>query len=102
MENRWVQRQPTDCEVVLESQSTGPIHTRARDISLGGMFLVTGLDTPPVDSLVDLDFTLRRAGLGAHHHLVGQVVHASAQGIGVMFCDFDSGTLRSMRKILSG
>ncbi len=103
MENRWVQRQPTDCEVIMESPQTGQIYAHARDISLGGMFLVTvtDTDTPPLESLVDLEFTLQRAGLSVHHHLTGQVVHVSAEGIGVMFCDFDSGTLRSMRKTLA-
>jgi hypothetical protein len=101
MENRWVQRQPTDCEVVIESPQTGQIHAYARDISLGGMFLVTDTDTPPLESLVDLEFTLHRAGLSVHHQMTGQVVHINAEGIGVMFCDFDSGTLRSMRKTLA-
>jgi hypothetical protein len=101
MENRWVQRQPADCEVVIDSPLTGQIHTHARDISLGGMFLVTDTDTPPLESLVDLEFTLQSAGLRVHHHLTGQVVHANAEGIGVMFCDFDSGTLRSMRQTLA-
>lgn len=101
MENRWVQRQPADCEVVVESPQIGKIHMQARDISLGGMFLVTDANAPPLEGLVDLDFTLQRAGLRVHHHLTGQVVHANVEGIGVMFCDYDSGTLRSMRKILA-
>lgn len=102
MENRWVQRQPADCKVVVESPKIGKIHTQARDISLGGMFLVTDTSKLPIEGLVDLDFTLQRSGLPVHHRLTGQVVHASPEGIGVMFCDFDSGTLRSMRKTLAG
>ena len=101
MENRWVQRQPTDCEVVMKSPQTGQIHAHARDISLGGMFLLTDTDAPPLESLVDLEFTLHRAGLRVHHQMTGQVVHVNDEGVGVMFCDFDSGTLRSMRKTLA-
>ena len=101
MENRWVQRQPTDCEVVMKSPQTGQIHAHARDISLGGMFLLTDTDAPPLESLVDLEFTLHRAGLRVHHQMTGQVVHVNDEGVGVMFCDSDSGTLRSMRKTLA-
>ena len=101
MENRWVQRQLADCAVMLESPLTGQIQVHARDISLGGMFLVTDTDAPPLESLVELEFTLERAGLSVRHHMTGQVVHSNAEGIGVMFCDYDSGTMRSMRKTLA-
>jgi c-di-GMP-binding flagellar brake protein YcgR len=101
MENRWVQRQPTDCEVILETPEAGQIRARARNISLGGMFLVTDTETPPIESLVDLDFTLLNADLAVHHHLPGQVVHTSGEGVGVMFCDFNPATLSSMRKTLA-
>lgn len=101
MENRWAQRQPTDCEVILKTPEAGQIRARAQNISLGGMFLVTDTESLSIESLVDLDFTLLDANLAVHHHLPGQVVHASGEGMGVMFCDFDPATLSSMRKTLA-
>jgi hypothetical protein len=100
MEHRWTERQPADCSVVLELPRGGQVLAYARNISLGGMFVVSNTAPPPLESLVDLEFTLTRDGKAQHHHLPGQIVHVSEDGIGVMFCDFDATTVRHMRDIL--
>ena len=101
MENRWVKRTPIDCEVNLQSSRGVTCQAHARNISLGGMYVTASTQELPVDSLVDLDFTLYVHGKVSHHHIPAQVVHESEEGAGIMFCDFDPAAMRSMRRMLN-
>jgi len=66
------------------------------------MFLMNVDNGPPPDTVVEIDFTLRSGEDAVHHRLPAQIVHVSADGAGLMFCDFDAHTVRSMRAMLYG
>lgn len=103
MEHRWSQRRPVQCEVQITYPRNGQ-RTRgtARDISIGGIFVETGPETPPVDALVELSFSLHSDADIMHKHILGQVVHVSPTGVGIMFCDLGVQDVRFMRAFLYG
>lgn len=103
MEHRWSERRPIACQVWFTYPKSGRrVQGVAKNISLGGMFIETGPDSPPVDALIELSFSFDSGGDAVHSHVLGQVVHTTPQGAGIMFCDLGVQQLRSMREAIYG
>ncbi|MHB8455022.1 MAG: PilZ domain-containing protein [Acidiferrobacterales bacterium] len=102
MENRWSPRTASRCEVTVRPPGQRPYQARARDISLGGLFLADVRNFPVPDTVVELDFTLSSGADSAHHRIPAQIVHVSEDGAGLMFCNFDASSVSSMRNMLYG
>ncbi len=102
MENRWSPRTTSRCEVTVRPPGQRPFQARARDISLGGMFLADVRNLPVPDTVVELDFMLSRGADTVRHRIPAQIVHVSEDGAGLMFCNFDAPSVTSMRKMLYG
>lgn len=101
MEHRWIARKPLDCRVMLRLPGGEQVQGSARNISLGGMFVETD-ERVSIDAMVDMVFTLDSRDGRVYHRLPGQVVHVGRNGLGIMFCDFNPDTVRTMREILYG
>lgn len=102
MENRWSPRTAAHFEVKVTQPGQRAFRARARDVSLGGLFLMDFDNLLQSDTIVDIDFALRSAGETVRHHMPAQVVHVSEYGAGLMFCNFDAHAMKSMRAMLYG
>lgn len=103
MEHRWSERRPACCPVRFTYPQSGRrVQGVARNISLGGMFIETGPDTPPVGALIELSFSFDAGADTVHSHVLGQVVHTTPQGAGVMFCDLGVPLVRTLREAIYG
>jgi hypothetical protein len=80
-ERRYCARHPIDLPVYIRYRKRRFLGARARDLSVGGMFLEVQALTLPAGTPVELEFrALGRSWLAA-----AVVVHGNNSGIGVMF-----------------
>jgi hypothetical protein len=91
--------------VELEVGLIGPDRTlsglRARNISLGGVFLESADSVPLAPGTeVSLVFGPREPASG--HRFSARVVHANGQGVGLIFCDFSLEDFARLQRILDG
>ena len=100
-EHRWSARTLQHLDVALFNNKMSRLPVRTRNISLGGMFIETGISLP-VNASVTLGFTLQAGERVSHHRLAAFVVRLSEDGLGLMYEHLDDETVRSMREILYG
>jgi hypothetical protein len=100
-EHRWSARRSQHLDVALFNNKMSRLPVRTRNISLGGMFVETGISLP-VNASVTLGFTLQAGERVSHHRLMASVVRLSEDGLGLMYDHLDDETVRSMREILYG
>ncbi len=103
-QQRWSARLPVTLEVALYDLSAQPVGARpllmrARNISVGGMFIETDTPLPP-DTTVVLAFGLRLKDQQPYYRLPATVVHVAPDGMGMMFNSFDRELVNSLRRIL--
>ncbi len=72
------------------------------NIGLGGTFLSLD-DTLTIqrERGVELVFRLSTQGLGTKHNIHARVTRVTDNGVGLKFCDFDTGVFRSLQEIMS-
>ncbi len=99
IEQRWSQRRSTSLDVDVVKDSNLLVHCRARDVSLGGVFLE--IDEQKVGKCQDVEliFTLAKSG-AAQHKLKARTVRIASDGIGLMFKDFDTNSFRALQEIM--
>jgi PilZ domain len=101
MERRWTERTPVNVPVDLAYAGTQTGEYRARDIGLGGVFVeLPGEVILVVETPLDLIFIL---GSGVHlnkFRISARVVRVVADGVGMMFRDFDADAFRSLQEVL--
>ncbi len=104
VQQRWSARVSVALEVALYDPSTQPVGARplimkARNISVGGMFIETA--TPlPRDTHVVVAFGLRVQEERPYYRMPATVVRVAPDGVGVMFNSFDREMVNSLRRIL--
>lgn len=104
VQQRWSARVPVALEVALYDRSAQPLGARpkivrARNISVGGMFVETDTPLSP-DTNVVLAFGLRLQDERPYFRLPATVVRVAPDGVGVMFTSFDREMVDSLRRVL--
>jgi hypothetical protein len=102
IENRWSQRRSLDMDVEILLHGSVIGHTRTRDVGLGGVFLFLdkGEHLSPEED-VDLMFMSgEQSGSRARHKLRARVVRHTAEGVGLMFRDFDTSAFRALQEVM--
>lgn len=99
MEQRWSPRTRADLDVDLSFRGEILSNCKVRDIGMGGLFIEVKKEFPR-DTVVELKFNLKADGQDTRHRLRATVARASDNGLGMMFCDFDAGTFRSLQEVL--
>jgi len=99
IEQRWSQRRSASLDVDVVKDSSLLARCRARDVSLGGVFLE--IDENIIDKCQDVEliFTLAKSE-AAQHKLKARTVRVAADGIGLMFKDFDTNSFRALQEIM--
>jgi PilZ domain len=100
MEHRWSVRKPQCCPVVVDTPRHGRIGAKSHDIGIGGMFIETDDITLPLNTPVNVAFTLPREPYREDFRLPAMVVRHAPTGAGVMFLDIEIDTLRALRRAL--
>jgi PilZ domain len=102
MEKRWSERKPLQVDVDVYQQGELLGSCFSSDIGLGGAFLaLDDMFAVPNDSGVELVFNLSADGQSTRHKINARVTRNAQGGIGLKFCDFDTGVFRSLQEIMS-
>jgi len=105
MEKRWSERKQLCVGVDIYQAGELVDSGRSADIGLGGIFL--GVDSAagvPKDTNLELVFSLLSGEFGegvVRHRVSARVARITEQGVGLKFCDFDTGVFRSLQEIMS-
>jgi len=99
MEQRWSPRTRANLDIDLSFHGEIVTGCKVRDIGMGGLFLEIKKAFPR-DTVVELKFKVSASGLDTKHRIRATVARASDSGLGMMFCDFDAGTFRSLQEVL--
>lgn len=91
-ERRYCTCKALDREIMIGYPPAGFIRARARDVSLGGMWVETAA---PLPSNRPLELLIRTSANGADetHRWRATVRHSSPNGIGLMYQPFDAAEL---------
>lgn len=90
MEHRCATRRPFACDVVLSYRALGFVQGRARDLSMGGMYVETGCIQLPVNAVVEASFMLEHeTGQMGSCSTQAMVIHTKEGGSGLMFNESD-------------
>lgn len=100
MEQRWSLRKPVTFEVQVSYKCHPVIRGRARNISLEGLFIETGVVIPPVGCRVEMEFALMTPGDPQRVRMPAVVVHRADGGCGVAFHAFNTRVFRSFEQML--
>lgn len=100
MEHRWSVRKPQRCPVLVDTPRQGRVAAKLQDIGIGGMFIETDAITLPLNTPVNVAFTLPREPYREDFRLPAMVVRHTSTGAGVMFLDIEIDTLRALRRAL--
>ena len=90
-----------DGSVSVDCSVRGVIRAELIDVSLGGMFIDTGVRTLSMNAPVVLSFSLNRSDEVSHFRLQAMAVRIVAEGgVGLMYLDHDPETIRALREAL--
>lgn len=102
MEKRWSERKALRVGVDIYQHGQLLGSCISSDIGLGGTFL--GID-PSLemrkDADVELVFRLVNEGQGTRHKINARITRVAEDGVGLKFCDFDTGVFRSLQEIMA-
>lgn len=102
MEKRWSERKELNVGVEVYRQGQLLCSCVSHDIGLGGAFLANVHDSAMLkDADVELIFQLAAEGHNTRHKINARVARISAAGVGLKFCDFDTGVFRSLQEIMA-
>jgi hypothetical protein len=88
MERRYQPRKALDLDVMLYDGQGQVGAFKARNLSIGGIYIETGPVDLCVGDLLDVSCSIDCCR-ARRHHLRGIVVHHTDEGVGVMFRDYD-------------
>jgi hypothetical protein len=101
MERRWTERTPINVPVDLTFSGMQTGEYRTRDIGLGGVYIMMpGEGNIVQETPVELTFKLGSGERLTKHRINARVVRVGADGVGMMFRDFDAGAFRSLQEVL--
>lgn len=99
MEQRWSARKPVPGAVRLSLPGGYARHAALRDLSLGGMGVVTAAPLVPGERVM-LSFAIEADGHSNRLGLPAQVVHGNGEHAGLAFLDAGTETLHALRVVL--
>jgi len=99
MEHRWSPRTRADLDVDLSFRGEIISRCKVRDIGMGGLFVEVDREFPR-DTVVELKFKVVTDDQETKHRIRATVARSCESGLGMMFCDFDAGTFRSLQEVL--
>lgn len=85
MEHRWGTRQPVELDAVIDSRHRKRVRGAIRNVSSSGAFVAAPVDGLPLNSLVELIFTLHDRGVAQVHRVKVMVTRIARDGVGLMF-----------------
>ena len=101
MERRWTERTPINVPVDLTYAGMQSGEYRTRDIGLGGVYIVMPSEgNLAKETPVELTFKLGSGVQSTNHRINARVVRIGADGVGMMFRDFDAGAFRALQEVL--
>lgn len=100
IEHRWSVRKPMVVEVALRLQDSAAKWYRSRNLSMEGVFVESGTDAWPVDTLLELELPLYGQLRKTRHRVPVVVVHRTGDGMGLMFCVFDQTLFKTVEYLL--
>lgn len=102
MEKRWSKRKALRAGVDIHQQGSLLDSCFSRDIGLGGAFLCLH-DPSGLRKDMDVELIFSRAREGQHmlYKINARVTRHSDDGIGLKFCDFDTGVFHSLRELMA-
>lgn len=100
MEHRWSVRKPHQCRVVVDCPRFGPAAAKLHNIGIGGMFVETDNLDLPLNTALNVAFTLGRDNYREDFRLPAMVVRRMLNGAGIMFLESDVDILRTLRHAL--
>ena len=102
MEKRWSERKTLRLGVDVYREGELLASCISADIGLGGAFLSLDSDLAiPKNEGIELVFRLSRDGHNTKHKINARIARVSESGVGLKFCDFDTGVFRSLQEIMS-
>lgn len=87
MEHRWGRRIPIEMEAMIDCRHRQRIRGCIRDVSSSGAFVAAPVAELPLNSLLDLIFTLHDAGVARVHRVRAMVSRVAPDGAGLMFAE---------------
>ncbi len=102
VERRRSPRRPVEVEILVHYPSedlSGFLRCRTRDISDGGMFLVTGEASIPANERLEICFAAPGED-SAVHELAGYAVREEDEGVGLRFEGVDRQVLQALRDLM--
>ncbi|MCA1961005.1 MAG: PilZ domain-containing protein [Desulfomonile sp.] len=99
-EKRKFTRIPFETEIRLSTDTQRISASRMRNISLGGMFVVTG-ETLPLDSICQVEIDLIGPASLLRIRLEADVVRVEPDGIAVKFTKMDMDSLVHLRHLIT-
>ncbi len=100
MERRWTTRTKLAVDVDLAVNGEGHIVCKTSDIGLGGAYVTHAYGALPNGENVELIFRLNGSPTLEEHKIRAKVVRSTADGVGLMFRDFDAVAFRSLQKVM--
>ncbi len=101
MEKRWSERKLLRVDVDVYQQGELLGSCISADIGLGGAFLTRECTfAMPSEAGVELVFSLAFEDQNTRHKINARVARVSDMGVGLKFCDFDTGVFRSLQEIM--
>lgn len=101
MEKRWSERRELQLGVEVYQRGSLLGACRSHDIGLGGTYLdLDGSFELRKDMDVELVFSLQNNGHSTRHTIHARVARYNGAGVGLKFCDFDTGVFRSLQEIM--
>lgn len=99
-EHRWSVRKPMVVDVGLNQQGSMKNRYRSRNLSMEGVFVESGADAWPVNTLLELELPLYGQLRQTRHRVPVVVVHRTGEGMGLMFCVFDQALFKTVEYLL--
>ncbi len=98
IEHRCGVRRVIDVRVFVAVRSFGVVKARARNISIGGLY-VQATASIPQNARVDVVFVRRHHNIYRLYRLPAVVMRGAADGAGVMFSEFNPNAFYALRGI---
>lgn len=102
MEHRWSDRIPSSLEVLLFRNNIPVATCKTRNISIYGMFAITGPLKYERNSLLEVEFVFSTQGRKKRYRIPAYVVHQTNEGLGLMFGDETPETISFIKNVIQG
>lgn len=100
-ERRWSIRKPFKIQATVTYPPLGKLHTKTQNVGLEGVFLDWPAPQPPTGAMMELTLHIAADDQQAPR-LLASVVHVRADGLGLMFREFNLGLFRWLHDRLYG